>query len=177
LHLVGYLHRCSNDARSHELQIAKNCLIRHVCLSVCLSARNNSTSYREFYFIFRIEKCVKSVQKFGLRLNSDKNDRHFTCRTTDIVSSVVTFVTIVRKVTSVSNLSMVTFVTMVPICAILTVYFLLPLATFITNLTKVPKFLWLCELAELSYCIAISRLIACRGDSEGKQDKWVIGMF
>jgi hypothetical protein len=93
------------------------------------------------------------------------------------VSSVVTVVTTVSKVTSVSNLCMVKFVTMVPTCAIFTVYFLLPLATFITNLTKFPKFLWFCDLAEPFYCIAISYLITCRGVSKGKRDKWMIGIF
>jgi len=107
-----------------------------------------------FYFEFHIEKFVKSVQKFELGLNSDKNDRQFTCRPTDSVSSVVTIVTTVRKVTSASNLSTVTFVVTIPMRPIFTFYFLLPLLPSLPTWPMFPNF---CGYVSWQNCLIVSR--------------------
>jgi hypothetical protein len=59
---------------------------------------------------------------------------------------LITTVTTVSMVTSVPKLALVTLITMVSMCNKFTTYFQVPVATLITNLTIVPRLLWLCSV-------------------------------
>jgi len=60
-------------------QICEERLLASSCLSVCLSARNNSAPSGRIFMIFVTQEFFrKSVEKIKVSLKSEKNNRHFT---------------------------------------------------------------------------------------------------